>query len=246
MTLPTVVVVAGAAALGLIWLVRRERRKAREKAQLLSTMGFQRLAQPDPELAGSLLALFGRGRGGPRAERLRLRGVFHRQSISGQVYLFDVRDPGSRRQHEVASGVVAVLRRGAGLPFLEVVSYAEGGGLMSKMMIDLIARGLGDERVVRFDDQPAFAGRHTVLAPGGGEEAARRCLAAEVRQKLMSMEFVVLRVGGDVLAALQVNPYSRANRGDELGTFRKQVEDALQLAELLEPGNSSSGEVFLS
>lgn len=77
-------------------------------------------------------------------------------------------------------------RRGAGLPFFEVLSYAEGGGLMSKMMVDLIARGLGDEQVVRLDDLP------------------------------------------------------------EPGTFRKQVDDALQLAELLEPGNPSSGEVFLS
>lgn len=242
MTFPSVAIVVGIVLLAAIWLVLTQRRRARQKAALISAMGFQPVKQPDPQLTEALLALYGRGRGGTRGKGLKLSRMFHRHSLAGHLYLFDVRDPGSSRRSQVASDVVGIVRHEACLPLFAICSFAEEGGTVAKLMIGLIRKVLGDAQVVHFDDLPEFSRRFTVLSPGeDGEEAVRSYLTAGVRQKLMGFEFVLLMAGG-VAFALQGNPYSATHRGNESSFLRKLVDDVSQAAEVLEPRESSSGE----
>lgn len=103
MSPPSIAVIVVLGVLGVIWVVRTDRRRTAEKAALLTTLGFQRLESPDPQQAEPLLALFRRGRGGTRLELWR---TFHRASASGHLYAFSVLNRASSRQSLVASDAV--------------------------------------------------------------------------------------------------------------------------------------------
>jgi hypothetical protein len=230
---PAVIVVVVLFAVVAIWAVRTDLRRRREQARLLSAMGFQPVAQPAPQDAEALLGLYRRERSG---RRIALRRVFQSDSSAGRLFVFDVLAPGSRRNTQVTAGAVGVVRRGAGLPTFEICALAEQGGVASRLMIRLVAKGLERGHVVRFDDPPGFAQRFTVLANAPeGEAAVRSCLTADARQRLMGLQFFVLGASGDALA-LQALPPSMGSRVSETAALRKLVEDALQAAEALAPG----------
>lgn len=238
MPLPSVAVVVVVVVLAGVWVVRSERRRAREKAQLLTSMGFRPLEQPEPRLAEALLALYRRGRSG-----LQLRKAFIRDAPAGHLVVFDAVDPGSRRRFQVASDAVGLVRPGARLPHFEICAYSAEAGLAGQLMVRVISEGLGHGRALRFDDLPEFNRQFTVLATvEGGEEAVRGCLTAGVRQALLGSRFLILAAGGEALA-LQGNPASAANRGDELGLLRALVDEAGRLARVLEPGSTAPGAV---
>jgi hypothetical protein len=233
MTPSSVVILIGIVLLVVIWVVRSERRKAREKAQLLSTMGFQPVERLDPQLAEALLGLFRRG--GLRGKPLKLWRMFRCDSTAGQILVFDVLDPPSRRQSRVATSAVGIVRRGTRLPAFEICAYTEEGGAASRMMVRFISQGLGHGQVVRFGDLPEFSRRFTVLSTGGnGEEAVRGYLTPGVRQKLMDCQFLVLAAEGDAFA-LQPNPVPSSKRVKDVDLLRNMVEEAIQLAQVLQP-----------
>jgi hypothetical protein len=239
---PAVIVVVVAIVLLAIWAVRSERRRAKERARLLSTMGFQPLQHPDPQATAALLALYRRDGSALRGRSLALRRVFQSDSSAGQLFVFDVVAPGSRRGSQIASGAVGVVRQGARLPTFEVCALAEQGGTASRLMLRLITKGLGHGQVVHFDDLPEFAQRFTVLAPDqAGEAAVRAYLTAAIRQKLLGARFFILAVGGDGFA-LQAGPPVAADRGNETAPLRRLIDDALLLAQALEPGGPASGD----
>ncbi len=239
MPLPLVAIVVGVAALAAIWLVRTERERARQRAQLLSTMGFQPLEHPDPELTEPLLELYRRGRN--RGKRLLLEKPFHRDSPAGRLCVFDVLAPGQRHTR-VASSAVGVVRAGAGLPRFEIWAYAEEGAPPSGLMVPFLGKGMGHGQVVPFDDLPEFSRRFTVLSVDeGGRAAVRSYLSADRRRELMGHAFLALVAGGDAFA-LQENPFSPANRGQGSGLLRRMVGDAPRLARVLDAPSTPFGE----
>ena len=233
MTSP-VFMIAIAVVVLVILAVRAERKRARAKTALLSTLGFQVLDQPDPQITEVLLALYRRG--SKRGRPLRLGKVSHRASPAGSVYIFDVSDAGSSRASQVVSNAVGVVRPGARLPHFEIWAYAEGGGMLDQMMLGVVQKKVAGGHQVRFDDQPEFGRRFTVFAPDeDGDRAVRSYLTLAVRRALMNAQFLALVAGGDAFA-LQGNPFSATNRGDEMGVLRQLVDEALRQAEVLAPG----------
>jgi hypothetical protein len=238
MPVPAVAVVAAVVVVALVLVVGMERRKARARTELLTTMGFRPLAQPDAPLAEALLAPFRRGRLAGRA--LALREVWTTEACGGRVCVFEVRDPASSRQSLVASGAVGLVRPGAGLPSFEICAYSEEGGPMDRMMVGFMSKGLGDGRIVRFGELPEFGKRFTVLAADDGDEAAvRGYLTAAVRQELLGSRFLVLKAGGDAFA-LQPNPVSPAARAGDAALLRELIEEAHRLARVLEPRRAAA------
>lgn len=231
MSILSVAALTGAALLLTAWAILRERRLARERATLLSAMGFRPLDALEPRLAEPLLALYRRGR--LEGRPLALRQVFRRDEAAGAVVVFDVENPGSARHGQVATRAVGLVRPGAGLPGLEVWSTAPEEGPGYKLVMDLLRGGLQHGRAVPLDGPAGFAARLTVLSTAaGGEEAVRRVLDAPVREALLAGRFLVLAAGGDAFA-LQGNPYSPSNRGDEAALLRKLIEDVGRLAPVL-------------
>jgi hypothetical protein len=224
-------------AAAAVWAIRADRVRTRRKAELLASMGFRTVEAADPQAAEALLALFKRGH--ERARPLRFSKVFRSDQAVGQVYVFDVVDPGSRRRSQLATSAVGVVRRGAGLPAMEVWGFSKEGGPMDQLMATLVGKWLHHGEVVPFED-PAFARRFTVVAAGAGEVAVRATLGAGVREALGKMHFMGLSAEGDAFA-LQANPYSAENRGDEIGTLRRLIEEAPAVARALESTEASFG-----
>jgi hypothetical protein len=233
---PAVIVLVVVMVLLAVWAIRTELRRTKEQARLLSAMGFQLVAQPDPRDGEALLGLYRRERGALRGQRLVLRRVFQSDSSDGRLFVFDVLAPDSRRSSHVAAGAVGVVRRGAGLPIFEICAISEQGGMAGRMVIHLVTKELHHGHVVRFDDLPEFAQRFTVLAPDeAGEAAVRSYLTADVRQRLMGLQFFALTAGGDALA-LQALPPRMGSRVSETVALRKLIEDALLAAAAMAPG----------
>jgi hypothetical protein len=228
MTPSPVVTALGVAAFVVLagWLVRTERRRARELAQLLSTMGFRAVPGPDPGHAEALLALHRRGT--DRQRRLDFRKVFRRDAPGGALYVFDVYREAGKKSGPVASSAVGLVRAGAGLPSLEVYSSAELG-----IAGGALARGLGHGQELRLDGDAH--GLIVLSTAEGGEAAVRAALGPAVRQALAGARFAVLAAEGDALA-LQGNPFSAANRGDTAGALRRLVEAAPRLFDALGGG----------
>jgi hypothetical protein len=234
MPLPSIAIIAAIVVLGVVLLARQQVRRSRARAALLTTMGFRPVEQPDPQLTEALLEPFRRGR--LAGKRLALREVWSSDAAGGRVCVFDVLNPASPRQSLVASNAVGVVRRGMRLPALEICAYAERGGTLEQMMVGFITKGLGNGRIVRFDDVPEFGKRFTVLVPADeGEEVVRGYLTASRRQELLASQFLILKAEGDGFA-LQPNPTSPAGRAGELALLRALIEEAHRLARVLEPG----------
>jgi hypothetical protein len=239
MPVPAAVLIALAVVGLAVWAIRRDVRTRRRKAELLSTMGFQRLERPDPQDAEAILQMYRRGRA--RGRRLRLRNAFGCDCPGGHLYVFDVENPG-QRQSSLATSAVGVVRRGTGLPAFEIYGLAEKDkdGPVAGWVTSLVGKALGHGKVLPFDDHPAFARRFMVLSPGEeGEEAVRRYLSLEVREALLGFRFMSLVAEGDAFG-LQVNPFMGPKPGDEVGALRGLVEEAGRMARVLEPASPSS------
>ncbi len=229
--LPVVLLVAAILVVA-VWAVRADLRRKRQQVELLTTMGLRPIEQPDPQDAEALLAVF---RHGPvRSRRLRLDRTFGRDCPGGHLYVFDVRNPGQKRSL-IASSAVGVVRRGAGLPAMEIRSLGEQGAAMPEWMVSMIGTRLGPGKAVDLpDDVPEFSRRFKVFAPEDAEAAVRRLLTAEVRRALLEFHFLSLDAGGDAFA-LQSNPFLGPKRGDEVGALRTTIEEAGRVARALEP-----------
>lgn len=236
--LPAAVSVAGALVLAALigWIVQRERRLARLRVELLTSLGFRKVEQPDPGHAAALLALYRRGRN--RDRRLDLLRVFRRDGAAGHLYVFDVYAWAGKRSGLAAAGAVGLVRAGAGFPSCELYSVAELGGpglgAFGGSFAGTLAHGLGHGPEVRLDDAPGPPLFTVISTAEGGEEAVRRALGPEIRAKLGEARFAVLAAAGDALA-LQGNPSSPANRGDWAGLLRRLVEHAPRVADALSP-----------
>jgi hypothetical protein len=239
MPVPAVALIALAVVALAVWAVRKDVRTRRQKAELLSTMGFQRLERPDPQDTEAILKLYRRGR--ERGRRLRLGNAFGCDCPGGHMYVFDVDNPG-RRQSRLATSAAGVVRRDTGLPAFEIYGLAqkEQDGPVAGWVSSLVGNVLGHGKVLPFDDHPAFARRFMVLSPAeDGEEAVRRYLTPEAREALLDFHFMSL-VAEDDAFALQVNPFMGPKPGDEIGALRKLVEEAGRMARVLESASPSS------
>lgn len=225
-----VVLVAAAVLVLVVWSVRVDRRRRARLAELLATMGFRPMS-PDPRDADALMGLYRHGVA--QGRRIRLENVHGCDVPGGRRYVFDVRVPGQKRSL-LASNVVGLVRRGAGLPAMEVRTLGEQAAGMPEWMKSMIGNLLGPGRPVPFDDSPEFSRRFTVFAPAEAEAAVRRVLTPQVRQALLGFRFLSLETGGDALA-LEANLVEGPNRGDEQGALRALIQESERVARVLEP-----------
>jgi hypothetical protein len=239
MPLPLVVAIVAGIAVMAVLAVRREIGMAKRKAELLVARGFRPLEQPEPEVAGPLLQLYRRGPA--RNWYLQLWKPFHRDHRGGGMYVFGVMAPKRRRGGRIVASSVGVIRRGAGLPPFEVYAMSEQGGPMGKFVVPLLTGALGQGRVIPFDDLPEFSRRFTVLSPvEGGEEAVREYLTPALREALLQFQFFTLLAEGDAFA-LHANTLSRSGRGDDIGALARLIDEASEVARVLEEAPRSSG-----
>ncbi len=236
--MPTyVIVILVLMAVAAVWAVRADLVRTRRKTELLVSMGFRAVDAPDRDAAQALLTLFKRG--DERNRPLRLARVFRCDQAVGQVYVFDVLNPGSRRRSQLASSAVGVVRRGASLPAMEVWGFSKEGGPMDQLMATLVGKWLHHGEVIAIE-HAEFTHRFTVVSAGGDEGAVRRALGAEVLQALLGMRFMGLSAQGDAFAR-QANPYSAENRGDEIGPLRRLIAEAPAVARALASAEASFG-----
>lgn len=230
---PLIAVVVLALVIGffglMAWLVLRERRRAKERGELLLAQGFGRVPGAVPELEERVRALSPRG----GRKWMQLSNIYTRQVPGGTVYLYDHQEGGGD-DSDTRREVLGVLAPGLALPQFSLVALPEGLDQVNAQLkksevvgrillrtVDWAVSKVGLERV-EYPDDPEFARRYTVLA--ADPMALDAFLTPERRQALCALpRRLSLTARGDFFV-LDEAPSSRAARPEPASPLERLAE----------------------
>jgi hypothetical protein len=231
---PVVLVIAAfGVAVAALTLVRAARERRRTQARALAALGFQSVGRLEPRIADELLTAYQPRWRESQPGGFELLDVYEWSASEGEVYLFDFQTRGRAESSVVVTRALGTIRAGSRLPFFKIYRVPADGGRASKVARGLIGLGLGERRVVGFDEVPEFDHKFTVIATGNDdEERVRQLLTPEIRRGFLDLGFWILMAGGDAL--ILTNPEaSLLRRGTGASTFEAFVEELQRAATIL-------------
>ena len=208
------------------WLIASARREGERRRQAAQQLGFTPI-EPDPALTEKISRISQRG---GKQSVFRLRNVFRKNLLDGEMYLFDLDEVSAEESGAPQQQLVAIVSRYLNLPPFTIFPKVDQEGLAADLANRMLAWAISQvEGPVDFPEYPGFQERYLLSSPD--PDAARAYFDEHILRQLAQTRLYLLRGGGDAFVFSQVDLTGKAPTSE---TLSRRVDLALDLFRILQ------------